>query len=360
TEGVAYDGYILDFIALWLRDAPAEVRDPIVRHPRFRQFFEESYRLSAPGRAMQVAELSDVEPVGMPFHASAHAKCLSLLPDPLIRWHLDRCDLRELRCDALVDLAESAVKPAARAPAAGATDAHYALVLRSGWDARDLAVAMSCTTSPHHHMHDDDGSIVIGTADTWLICDPGYQQYLGTSERAFTLGAAAHNAPVIDGAAQTAKACRRTALERCGPGIFRAELDLTACYAPEAKLASVTRTVWLAGRDLVVVADRIAGAQVRSLRYHWHAHPDAAWWWEDGAAMIRCAGATAWIRCVGAPLDERDVDRLRGSRGQLTLSKQLEPAVGTHWWVFSIGPRPHAVERDGAQLRVGSRRFALA
>jgi hypothetical protein len=364
TEGLSYDGYILDFLAMWLRELPPAQRAPIVDHPRFPLFFEESYRLSAPGDALQVAELSDVEPAHMPFHATAHAKCLALRSDPRLSWYLERCDVRRLRGEALAELAEAPAAPAARTPAAGALDAHYALVLRSGWDARDLAVAISCTTSPMHHMHHDDGTIVIGTAGRWLIADPGYQQYLQKKEREFTLGPAAHNAPVINGRAQNAKTCRRLALERSAPGIFRAELDLTSCYPSEAGVDSMVRTVWLAGRDLVVVGDRISGAAIASVRYHWHAHPEAGWWWQDGAAMIRCGETTAWMSSPGMNLSPAEVDRLPGSRGQLTLSADIPPPkrttkARTHWWIFSFGRRPQPVVADGDSLRVGARRFSV-
>ncbi|MBA2481346.1 MAG: heparinase II/III family protein [Planctomycetes bacterium] len=358
TEGLAYDGYILDFVAMWLEELPERERQPIVDHPRFLQFFEESCLLSAPGDAVQVAELSDVEPLRMPFHLTAHAKCLALRADPRLRWYLDRCDLRAMRCEALAEMLAAPSKPIIRSVAAGATDAHYALVLRSGWETRDLAVAMSCTTSSMHHMHDDDGSIVIGTAGSWLIADPGYQQYLKKKEREFTIGLDAHNAPVINGVAQNAKACTRTALERTG-GTCRAELDLTACYPADLGMTRVTRTVWLSGRDLVVVADRVVGANVSSVRYHWHAHPDAAWWWEDGAAMIRLGDTALWVQCPGTAVSDADITRLPGSRGHLSLRAQLPGADGIHWWIFSIGAKRLAVVRSARAVRIDGRRFEL-
>jgi len=59
----------------------------------------------------------------------------------------------------------------------GALDVHYTAVLRSGWEAEDLAVAISCSNSPTDHIQRDNGTLVVGTRGHWLIADPGYQQY---------------------------------------------------------------------------------------------------------------------------------------------------------------------------------------
>ena len=50
---------------------------------------------------------------------------------------------------------------------------------------------MSTCSSPLGHVHKDAGTIVIGTRGKWFITDPGYQQYLPTRERNFTLDATA-------------------------------------------------------------------------------------------------------------------------------------------------------------------------
>jgi hypothetical protein len=357
TEAVSYDGYVLDFVTSWLQSLPADQREPITRHPRIGQFFEESLFLGAPGNAMEVAELSDVEPVQMPFHATANARSLRLWKDDRIAWWLSRCDMTRLPTLALVEIADQRLKPGKRAPPAGAMDAHYALVLRSGWEARDLAVAMSATTCTMGHIHKDNGSLVIGTAGRWLLADPGYQQYLLTSEREFTLSSSAHNAPVIDGSAQSVQAGKRISCSS-KRGLPRAELDMTACYPKELRLSRVTRTIWLAGRDLVVVADRIEGA-TKHIRYHWHGHPDAAWWWEDGAALIALDDSLLRIRTPAKQIDEHTTQRLRGSRGHLTVNVELPPNLGVYWWVFSLGDRADKITADGKSLRVGSRKFTI-
>ncbi|HYE07021.1 MAG TPA: heparinase II/III family protein [Planctomycetota bacterium] len=358
SEGVSYDGYTLDFLAQWLEGVPDEIRAPLVAHPCFARPFEESCFLAAPGSALDSAEIGDVEPVQMTFHATAHARCLTLVDDPRMRWWLARCDPRRLRCAALAQLARAGRRRRVeRAPAAGALDAAYALVLRSGWEGRDLAAAMSCDASPMAHLHDDAGSIVIGTRGRWLIADPGYQQYLTTSEREYTLGVAAHNAPVIDGRAQDRTGLRRFRLAQ-QRDVCIAEVDITERYQPELGLTRVTRTLWLAGRDLVVVADRVVGAK-RSVRYHWHGHPDAGWYWEDGEALIDLDGTVLRVRTPARALDETMVERLRGSRGQLTLAVDVPIGSGVHWWVFSLAARDLPVSLERTHLRVGARRFPI-
>ena len=49
TEAVAYDGYVLDFVADWLGTLPAGDRAAIVAHPRFEEYLEQSYMLGTTG-----------------------------------------------------------------------------------------------------------------------------------------------------------------------------------------------------------------------------------------------------------------------------------------------------------------------
>lgn len=193
TEAVGYDGYILDFVADWLTILDAAARASILKHPNFRQYLEQSYMLSAPGAAEQVAELSDVEPRQMPFHFSAQAKLANMAPDAARSWYLASWPVDWIRTDALAALRPLVDSLGGPAPAAGALRTSYAAVLRSGWQTGDLAAVVSCNNSPMSHVQTDNGTVAIGTAGRWLICDPGYQQYMRDVERDFTLGAGAHN-----------------------------------------------------------------------------------------------------------------------------------------------------------------------
>jgi len=364
TEGVGYDGYVLDFIADWLDGAPADAREAILGHPALADFLNESYRLGAPGKAERVADLSDVEPVEMPFHLGAQAKLAPMQSDPVRGWLLRRCAADWLRCDALAAVRDVADGLEGAAPDAGALDARYALVLRSGWEAGDLAVVMSCTDSPMSHLQCDNGTIVIGTAGEWIIADPGYQQYLQGLERDFTLGPTAHNYPVINGLAQTVKAPRRIALEEAGEHCWRACVNLTGCYPEKAGVTSVVRNLWLVGRDMVVVADSISAAAATALAYYWHGHRDAAWGFEDGWACVHLDGVDVRFTSPQVAFTGADLARLEGTRGQLTLVANADPGLSCVWWVFAVD-RDGSVQvaakpsEDGKELDINGRRFSV-
>jgi hypothetical protein len=361
TEAVGYDGYVLDFIADWLGTLPPRERAALVEHPRFEEYLDESTMLSAPGAVGNLAELSDVEPREMPFHLSAQAKLLTLRPNPVRSWLLERSPLALLRTDALVALRRVESIAPARAPRAGAMDAHYAAVLRNGWEADDLAVAVSCSTSPMEHLHRDSGTLVIGTRGCWLITDPGYQQYAPGEERDFTVGPTAHNAPLIDGQPVAEKRPCRLLLEEVDPRLRRLSVDLTACYPQAAAIQRCVRHVWLSGRDLVVVADHVEAQRPMRLTYHWHGHPAAAWRLEDGWAMLLVEGVPLWFCSPQVRLSGVNVHRLPGSRGQLTLISAVQPAPSVVWWAFAVGQqRPvMSLSANGRELSVQGQRFRV-
>ncbi|MBK5938037.1 heparinase II/III domain-containing protein [Halochromatium roseum] len=162
-----------------------------------------------------------------------------------------------------------------------------ALVLRSGHAPENLALAMGLSRSPMSHVQCDNGSLVLGTAGRWWLDDPGYQQYLRTAERTFTLGPSAHNAPVINAEAQRHK--RPTLLTAMrlsdAPDVQFALVDLTACYPPEAGVTQVWRAVWLIGRTQLLVCDQVQGATPVPVAYHWHGHPELYWCIQQGEAL---------------------------------------------------------------------------
>lgn len=361
SEGVAYDGYVLDFIADWLGTLPAKERSPILDYPRIEDYLDQSYMLSAPGAAEQVAEIGDVEPREMPFHLSAQAKLLALRGNPTRAWHLARSPLGCFRADGLAALRSAPNSPSGSAPPAGALDAHYAAVLRTGWEADDVAVAISCTDSPMGHLPSDNGTLILGTRGRWLIADPGYQQYAPGAEREFTIGPTAHNAPLINGTAQTQKRPRRLILEEVGHNLRHVAIDLTRCYPASVPLTTVVRHVWLSGKNLVVVADRLKGRQPLQATYHWHGHPACAWWVEANWALLTLDGVQLGLTCPQARLSVANLHRLAGSRGQLSLVCPLEQPGSVVWWAFVFGndrpvlrPSP-----DARQLQILDQTFAV-
>lgn len=360
-EGVAYDGYVLDFVADWLTTLPEPERSAVLDHPNLNHYLEQSYMLGAPGAVEQVAELSDVEPREMPFHLSAQAKLLPLERKPVRSWLMGRCPLDVLHGSALAALGDAPDVPSAEAPPAGALDAHYAAVLRSGWEADDLAVAVACSNSPMGHIQSDSGTLVIGTRGKWLVADPGYQQYVRGEEREFTVGATAHNAPLINSHGPSHKRPRHIALEDVSPSLHRVAVDLTACYPAGASLKRLVRHVWLSGRNLVVVADQMEAAEPPRATYHWHAARAAAWWFEDGWALITLRGARLWLTCSQGRLSGADLQRLPGSRGQLSLVSSIDRTDPVVWWVFALTADRPTLHTDGQrrQIRLFDETFSL-
>lgn len=354
AEGVGYDGYVMDFLVHWLGVVDGATRAEIVGHPRFEDLLDESLLLSAPGNPVAVAELGDVEPVHMPFHLSAQAKLQALRPQPQALWLLRNAPVGALRADALAALRELGESDAGQAPSVGFGDAHYALTLRSGWSAEDVAVVASLTTSPMGHLHCDAGSLVIGRNGHWVISDPGYQQYMQRSERTFTLGPTAHNCPVINSQQQSRKPTRRSYEQGAmDSGVARISIDMTSCYPEVDGLKLARRTIWQRGRDWIVVADTVVGAAIDKLGYTWHGHPDAAWWVEDGMARIYFPDATLFISSPGLALSTEQVQRIRGSRGQLSLCVDIESPATTTWWIFSFDSQREAqLSADGAALTI--------
>jgi hypothetical protein len=232
-------------------------------------------------------------------------------------------------------------------------------VLRSGWEAEDLAVAVSCSSSPAPHIQADSGTIVVGTRGAWLIADPGYQQYAGGEEREFTIGPAAHNAPLVNGHPPTRKRPRRLALEDLGRGVCHTAVDLSACYPPEASVKRVVRHVWLAGRRAVVVADCVGTAAASQLIYHWHGHPAAAWWFENGWALLSLEPAQLWLTCPQGHVCSSALRRLPGSRGQLSLVARFDRVGPVVWWVFTVDGQRPAIQTtaDSRQMTLGGDSF---
>jgi hypothetical protein len=361
SEGVAYDGYVLDFIADWLGTLPQKDRSPILDHPSLDHYLDQSYMLAAPGAAEQVAEIGDVEPREMPFHLSAQAKLLGLRRNAVRDWYLARCPVEWIRTDGLAALRAEKIDSPGKTPPGGALDAHYAAVLRTGWETDDVAVAVSCTSSPMGHIPCDNGTLVLGTRGKWLIADPGYQQYAKGDEREFTVGPVAHNAPLINGLQQTQKRPRRIVLEDIGPNIHRVVVDLAACYPPSASLTTLVRHVWLSGKNLVVVADQIEAKKPLQAAYPWHGHPACAWWIEAGWVRLTLDGMQLQFTCPQAQISGANLQRLPGSRGQLSLVCPLEKAGPVVWWAFVLGserPVLHA-DSDGRQIRVVGQTFRV-
>lgn len=314
-EGVSYDGYTCDFLMDFTVQCPAPMRRKLLSHPRIREVLQEIRLLGAPGRPENLALLGDVEPGEMRFHYSFAAKFLARVESG-DGFPFPAQPARHLRADALPHLRKNRTRTR---PALGVHDAHYAVVLQPG---RRVKAAVSWSNSQMGHMQPDYGSVVAGAGGNWLLDDPGYRQYLPTAEREFTLGARAHNHPVINGCAPSSAPEHRSydvLQARAGAGI---RLDLSSTYANWQ--GTCVREIRMDPHGRMTIEDHIPSGNVRRVDYHWHGHPSAAWHISDGWACL-LGGKDSRIRftCEGQPLQPQDLHRLRGSRGHLSIVKTL-------------------------------------
>jgi len=358
TEGIAYDGYVLDFMADWLATpgVPAELFAEFSKHAAVGQQLAMPADLAAPGDILNVANLADVEPREMTFYATGAARMGQMLgSDEVTGWLLGRCRLDWLRAQCLGVMHR--LKAGDAKPGSGARSGAYTCSLRSGYEAQDVAVVMGAGRSLMHHLHHDAGSIVIGHRGVWLVADPGYQQYLATKEREFTIGPRAHNAPVVNGIAQSKHGGRILAAEGTGANGQKMEIDLSACY--EGLAGKVIRTVWLLARRTAVVCDVMEG-DVEKVGYAWHGLAEAGWWAQGGSALIEHEGARVWISSPSVEILQGQIQRLPGSRGQQSLVVNVAGGKGRTrcWWIFSLGQESSRYERRGAGIVVEGVEFA--
>lgn len=365
TEGVSYDGYVLSFIVDWVTVLDEAARKEVLSHPGFVGLVEQALELAVPGDVMGTAPLGDVEPIEMPFVWSALSKLQLLQSNPRVAWALAKCDVSRLRADALVALARMPeqvfVVPVVQSPA----KMNYALVLRTGYASDDVAMAMGLSTSPMGHIQCDNGSLVLGTRGRWWLDDPGYQQYLQTAERRFTVGVTAHNAPVLNGHSQVCKRPELLELTRLSvaPDVQLCLVNLTNCYPAKAGVTNVCRAIWLVGNEHLVVCDKISVLTTASVAYHWHGHPSLYWSVVNGAAtMVSDDDPDRWLHVFSPQIELKptDLHRLPGSRGQQTLAVTLyPPREAAVWWVFSFAAERPVFELLDNAFQLGNHEVPL-
>ncbi len=325
TEGVAYDGYILDF--LW--DSPLAT-DPGSFQAVSADLLQCALALGAPGNPLEIVELSDVEPVEMRFYLSAIAKADAVCRQAGADWLFSGIQPSELRVDTLAALYRSCGEPvASEEPPApeGVLDARYSLVLRRGWKADEPAVAMGYSRWLAGHLHHDTGSVCIGRKGHWLITDAGYQQYMPTSERAFSLGKWAHNALVIGGYPQARKLSwkgENVTSGRNADGSLGVIFHLADCYPPEAGVLHYRRSILLQVDGSVEVRDEIEADRLVS--YCWLGTIGAAWMVEGEGISVCLPGNRLRVSLEGEALGWEDIVRPPGSRGSQAL--YLERKIG--------------------------------
>lgn len=322
SEGGGYDGYVLYHACAWMETA-RKLRESA--RAELTAIMRSWADLALPGRIDVLAPLGDTEPE-MRFWAAAMVRMARWYGDAeMTAWirhfPVDRLPASVLECAEQLGesaTAEFPVRPGTRRQPATVT-------LRSP----EVAVAISAARVDAGHLHYDAGHLVLGWAGRYWITDPGYQQYRTGAEREFTLGARAHNAPVIDGTAQTKRRCAARI-----DGDDHAIFDLSECYESDV---DIRRDVWLHGGS-VVVRDEIRGVpETAVIHTHWLGGSGLAWSFPDGWARLSDGKRALWLGATVGELTPQALGRHPGSRGQLTLRTT---ARGPHvrWWFFTPDP----------------------
>jgi hypothetical protein len=107
----------------------------------------------------------------------------------------------------------------------------------------------------------------------------------------------------------------------------------------------------------VIVSDEILADSLRTVAYHWHGNPEAAWWSENGWMLLHLPDVDLWFTSPQARLSQANIQRLPGSRGQLTLVAPIELANSVIWWVFALSPQApswNLLRKEGASTSSAS------
>ncbi len=342
-EGQAYDGYLLDSITEWLESLPNRTQLLADFGPALRNAAESWMQATLPGRMDLLAPLGDVEPE-MNFWPTPLARMTDWYRWSDARWFLERYPLQRMRSATLTELFLNPASGTASgiAPSTKPKEmANYA-VFRTGWDSNDMALIVSLSRSIMHHLHADSGSIILGWQNRFWITDPGYQQYRKGEERNFTLGIHAHNAPVVNGVAQTKPAARINSLSMPSPHERKVNIDVTACYTGLPANSLVTREIVMIDRPfrVAIVRDALrgfpAGTQVST---SWQGGAFLAWSFPDGWARMSDGENTLWISAHPIKPKPADLIRHPGSRGELTLThtETLKEGSGDVWYLLVCG-----------------------
>ena len=152
------------------------------------------------------------------------------------------------------------------------------LVMRTGYSRKDVLVCTSVAKWNEGHVHFDSGSFIFAYHGEIPVTDPGYQQYIKGEERIFTVGKYSHNAPIINGNAQSK---RHAEIVEMSDNHVR--LDLSKCY--ENIMGKVYRTFDLHGKKLTV-KDEFIGLDGADVEYAFTISENACVHVRDGALVV--------------------------------------------------------------------------
>lgn len=202
------------------------------------------------------------------------------------------------------------------------------ICIRSGYSEGDVLCCASIGRVEMGHLHHDAGSVTISKGGHLFITDPGCQQYFGVYERDYTLGATAHNAPVIDGKIQCVRAARILEESAAGADLSMSVLiDLSECYGFTGD-KRVTRLITFDGRNArVTLEDSFEGCAGSEISYYFDLGANAAVSLESGVVSAHIGDDGLYIsgRADDKEIlfDSRGMDRHVGSRGPNYCSAKI-------------------------------------
>lgn len=362
TEGTAYDGYLFDSVTEWLAGSPQRAEFLRQESAALRSLADQWIDLTLPGRVDLHVPLGDVE-AEMPFWSTALARLAGWYEWRDAGWLLSRYTPARFPAAALVTLQDGAgfFSQNFAAPRVAVRELRNAAALRTGWDSGDVAAVVSLSRNGMGHIQADAGQVVLAWHGRSWITDPGYQQYKAGLERDYTLGLRAHNAPTINGAAQTTRAAQLLELFGDRDGGQRVSVDLTKGFVGLPSEASIVRSVWLkpGAQPTVVVRDAFRGlTSAVEIGTSWLGGAHLAWAFVDGWARLSDGERALWIGTTAGPLKADRLEKVDGSRGPLTLGHRatLADGSGETWWAFVCSSaadwRPPLVELNATSFRL--------
>ena len=343
SEGIAYDGFLLDSVTEWLEGLPPQKKAELLEVSRepLTAFCRHAVALTLPGRVDLQAPLGDVEPE-MTFWATVLARVGVWYQVAEAGWLLQRFPLSRLRSAGLVELLrhQRFFEQPFPEPAAGPAEQLASVSLRTGWNREDVLVAISLPRCQMGHLHTDAGQVVVGWAGRFWITDPGYQQYRPGEERNYTIGPQAHNLPVVGGISATRRGGKLLELT-AQSGLQRAVVDITDAYEKLPPGTQIHREVTLrqeGGGTMITVQDSFVGLPTGTeVEYHWLGGHHLAWYFAGDQARLSDGNRSLWIAFSGGPIQASQLDRHPGSRGPLTLSVKTSLAGDTKLtWTFVL------------------------
>lgn len=358
TEGASYDGYLMDTFTEWIDGLPNRSTLLTEGKDAFVSLAQQWLHSTLPGRLDLHAPLGDVEPE-MPFWMTCLLRIVSWYGEAgatdtifgEIKWLLRRIPAVRLPAAALSlaltrpPFTTATISDAVTVPTTVPQEIANAVTLRTGWASEDLLALVGLSRSEMSHLHNDGGHLILGWQKRFWITDPGYQQYRPGDERTFTIGVAAHNAPVVGEIYQSKRGARILDLTTTAAGNAQLTLDLTHCYEGLPATATIERTLWLQqegprGGPLVWVRDILQGLMPETaITTHWLSGTHLAWAFVDGWARLSNGTHALWIGTQPGGIDAMMVERHAGSRGPLTLVHEAPLTTdGIRWWAFCTDP----------------------